>query len=91
MQDDDRNIYERYVPKLVEVVNSLIKGKLKKTDYGTFNSSKFEDSKRSTKRKVLIFVIGGVTYQEDRELQASAERNNFQVIVGSNIAINSEK
>lgn len=90
-KDDDRNIYERYVPKIVEVVNGLLKGKLKKTDYGTFNSTKFEDSKRTTKRKVVVFVIGGVTYQEDRELQASANNNNFEVIVGSNIVINSEK
>ena len=90
-KDDDRNIYERYVPKIVETVNSMLKGKLKKTDYGTFNSTKFEDSKRATKRKVLVFIIGGVTYQEDRELQASAKNNNFEVIVGSNLVINSEK
>lgn len=79
------------MPKVVEIVNSLLKGKLKKTEFGTFNTSKFEDSKRATKRKVLVFVIGGVTYQEDRELQAAGQRSGFEVIVGSNLVINSEK
>lgn len=79
------------MPKVVETVSLLLKSKLKKTDFGTFNQTKFEDSKRNTKRKVVVFVIGGVTYQEDRELQAAARRDGFEVVVGSNIIINSEK
>lgn len=90
-KEDERNIYERYVPKIVDLVTSLVKGKLKKTEFGTFNQTKFEDSKRSSKKKVAVFVIGGVTYQEVRELNQAGKREGFEAIIGSNLIINSEK
>ena len=69
----------------------MIKGKLKKTEFNTISQTKFEETKRSGKKKIVVFVIGGVTYQENRELQAAAQLSNFEIIVGSNIIINSEK
>lgn len=90
-KDDERNIYERYIPKMVETVTLLVKGKLKKTEFATLSQSRFDDAKRNSKKKVLVFVIGGITYQENRELQLAGSREGFQAIAGSNIIINSEK
>lgn len=90
-KEDERNIYERYVPKIVELVSNLVKGKLKKTEYGTYSQTKFEDSKRSSKKKVVVFIVGGITYQENRELHLAGKRDGFEIIVGSNLIINSEK
>ena len=69
----------------------MIKGKLKKAEYGTLSQSKFEDVKRNSRRKVMVFVIGGITYQENRELQLAGKREGFDAITGSNLIINSEK
>lgn len=57
----------------------------------TLSQTRFEESKRNTKKKVVVFMIGGITYQENRELQILGERDGFQAISGSNLIINSEK
>jgi tRNA-dihydrouridine synthase len=53
--------------------------------------SKFDDNRKQTKKKVIVFINGGITYQENRELQLMAQKQNFDIIVGSNAIINSEK
>ena len=73
-------------------MNQLVKGKLKKTDFSTLTPSKFDESKKQTiKKKVVVFIVGGVTYQENRELQLAGVKNNFECIVGSNTILNSSK
>jgi Sec1 family len=57
----------------------------------TLSQTRFEESKRNSKKKVVVFMIGGITYQENRELQILGERDGFQAICGSNLIINSEK
>lgn len=89
-KEEEKNIYERYQPKVVEVVGQLLKGKLKKTEWITKVLNKFEDIKKDSKKFVLVYVIGGVTYQEGRELYKAGLKGGYEVIVGSNNLLNSE-
>lgn len=90
-KEEEKNIYERYQPKVVEVVTQLLKGKLKKTEYITKTLNKFEDIKKDGKKNVLVFIVGGVTYQEGRELHKAGLKGGFDVIVGANNLLNSEE
>ena len=40
---------------------------------------------------MVVFIIGGVTYQENRELQVLARKQGFEAIIGSNTILNSDK
>ncbi len=73
------------------MINQLFKNKLKKTDYVTITPSKYDDPKRAARRKVVVFIVGGVTYQENRELQLMAQKQGFDAVIGSNVILNSEK
>lgn len=72
-------------------MNQLVKGKLKKKSFNTINMNKFDDPKKKGPKKVLVFVVGGITYQENRELQLEAQKNNFNIVVGSNTLLSSQK
>lgn len=69
----------------------MLKGKLKKSEFGTLQTAKFDTSKKTGKRKVIVFILGGATYQELRALQRNAAKGNYEYILGSNIVLNSEK
>lgn len=75
----------------MDFVGQLLKGKLKPKDFKTISPNKFDDSKKSAKRKVVVFIIGGVTYQENRELQLMAQKQGFEAIIGSTSIINSDR
>ena len=71
-------------------MNQLFKNKLKKTEYSTIAPSRFDDLRKTGRRRLIIFIIGGVTYQENRELQDMATKQGFDAIIGSNTILNSE-
>lgn len=79
------------MPKLIDYLQDLLKGKLKKSEFGTLQTAKFDSSKKSGKRKIVVFILGGATYQELRALHRHAAKGNYEYILGSNVVLNSER
>ena len=69
-------VFEKYKPKSVEIVTNLIKNKLKPSEFTKIQPIKYfseEKPKKSHFRTIILFFIGGATFQEARELQILAE------------------
>lgn len=73
-----QNVYTQHVPLLVTTLESLVKGRLKEADFPFVRSSHSAGPTKPPKL-VVVFVVGGTTYEEARnvaELNAQAERND---------------
>ena len=89
---ENPNFFERHKPKCVELVEQLLRGKLNNVDYPQINLRFFNDSSRTQENKnVIVFLIGGATYQELRELYKLAEVERNRILLGSNFVLNSTK
>ena len=76
---DEPNVYERYKPKVIEIVDNLLKKKFKNTQFesiqpfGTIDPS---ENLGLAPTKIIIFILGGATYHEYRELSLYAKTLN---------------
>lgn len=73
------NVLTQYRPSLSKIVEELRKGnKLKESDFAFFGERYKEDSPR----RIIVFFIGGVTYEEALVADQINRESNTQVIVG---------
>lgn len=54
------NIYTQHVPLVQEILDNLIKGKLKETQFPYLGPSQL----RERPQDVVVFMVGGITYEE---------------------------
>ncbi|GFQ74603.1 vacuolar protein sorting-associated protein 45 [Trichonephila clavata] len=54
------NIYTQHTPLLKEILDDIIKGKLKETSYPYLSGTQI----RERPQDIIVFYIGGVTYEE---------------------------
>ncbi|OAV99887.1 hypothetical protein PTTG_01474 [Puccinia triticina 1-1 BBBD Race 1] len=76
------NVYTQHTPPLVETVEQLLKGRLKETGYPLLDSP--VDSRNSVPQaaqtapirpiELIVFVVGGTTYEEARSIALLNER-----------------
>jgi hypothetical protein len=59
------NVYTQHQPLLMQTLENLAKGKLKEGDYPTVGSSM---QTRDRPNEVVVFSIGGTTYEESRSV-----------------------
>lgn len=90
LKSDHPNYYERHKPKCVEIVDLLLKRKLKNADYPQIDLRLFNDNANRKSRRIIVFIVGGATYQESRELQVFGRNNGCSILLGSNFILNSK-
>jgi vacuolar protein sorting-associated protein 45 len=73
------NIYTRHRPLLASTLDQLLKGKLKAVNY-PFMDSRDSGQANAKPQHVIVFIVGGVTYQESLVVQqANAAEGNSGV------------
>ncbi|KAJ1511926.1 hypothetical protein HMI54_013174 [Coelomomyces lativittatus] len=83
------NVYTQYTPPLLEILELYSKGKLKESLYPFINDG--SDSVRNLQGDIIVFFIGGTTYEEARfahQFQSSSP--GMQVFIGGHTIHNSQ-
>lgn len=81
------NVYTRHKPLLVDILDSLAKGKLRENLY-PFSGESTPDRPQD----VIVFIVGGATFAEALAVaQANSTNQGMRIILGSNTIINSER
>eukprot|EP00871_Galdieria_phlegrea_P001667 jgi/Galph1/2500/GphlegSOOS_G1162.1 len=98
------NVFAQHVPLLVRIIDDIMKGRLKETEFPFMSFGKSKELPKD----IIIFIAGGVTYQEARavaiingddqaesepELSATAsfaQSNGFRIILGGSTVHNSK-
>ncbi|KAI8803403.1 Sec1-like protein [Cladochytrium replicatum] len=80
------NVYTQHQPALVSTIEALIKGRLKDSSYPFIDSST-----RDRPQDIIVFIIGGVTYAEAREITKLNDANNpsVRIVLGGTTVHNS--
>lgn len=95
------NVYTQHTPLLRETLSSLIKGKLKKATHPYFDDGNLPTWARSTyaadldeserPQNILVFVVGGVTYEEARMVaELNTTTKGVRIVLGSTNIHNSK-
>ncbi|KAH7648106.1 vacuolar -sorting VPS45 [Cryptosporidium bovis] len=82
----NENIYIQHKTLMYSLLENLVKGKLK---YSRFPST---DDSNTTKKpqKVMVFIVGGVTYEEVRDANEIKNLYDVDIILGGTDIINSK-
>eukprot|EP01022_Parablepharisma_sp_SALTPOND_P020387 TRINITY_DN370_c3_g1_i1.p1 TRINITY_DN370_c3_g1~~TRINITY_DN370_c3_g1_i1.p1 ORF type:complete len:880 (+),score=79.34 TRINITY_DN370_c3_g1_i1:3525-6164(+) len=79
------NVFTQHKSLMYNVVEAAIKGTLKDLDYPTFTT----DAPKGSTTDIIVFIIGGATYQEAREV-AQFNAQGCNVLLGSTNMHNSK-
>jgi len=82
------NVYTQHKPLLVEQLNELIRGRLSEIEYPAMG-----DLERDKPSDVIIFFVGGATYEEAlaiHELKKDPEFQNVRIVLGGTTMHNSQ-
>jgi vacuolar protein sorting-associated protein 45 len=81
------NVYSQHVPVLMETIQSVIKGKLKASDYPFVGKAQPEQ----VPAEIIVFMVGGVTYEEGTKVSEfnNSTKGKIQVILGGSTVHNS--
>ncbi|XP_003382629.1 PREDICTED: vacuolar protein sorting-associated protein 45-like [Amphimedon queenslandica] len=80
------NVYTRHKPYLVDVLENLMKGKLRESQY-PFMGDPLGDKPQD----VIVFIVGGATYAEAFAVaQMNSSNQGMRIVLGSNTILNSE-
>ncbi|KAL0041923.1 hypothetical protein WJX79_009001 [Trebouxia sp. C0005] len=74
------NVYTQHTPLLMQTLESVAKGRLKDAEYPSIDKSAMppQPAKVQAPKLVVIFIVGGTTYEEARavtELNAQSDRH----------------
>jgi len=83
------NIYTDHKPLLKDIIENLISGRLKDSDYPYLQSSTLSMN-RARGQEIVIFMYGGTTYEEALTVnQFNSSTPNFRILLGGTSIINS--
>lgn len=88
------NVYSQHVPRLMDIINAIVKGKLKAQVCPYVPGSRPRTSSTqedSIPEEIMIFMVGGVTYEEATQVSEFNETNpaGIKVILGGSTVHNS--
>jgi vacuolar protein sorting-associated protein 45 len=84
------NIYTQHKPLLAETLAMLTQNKLKTTSYPYTDSASAAAGAKSKYRLILLYVIGGITYEEVLAVENFNNANaGVRVVIGGNCIHNS--
>ncbi|CAH8483919.1 unnamed protein product [Dicrocoelium dendriticum] len=82
------NVYTQHEPVLMEILNDLLKGKLRESSFPYMSSVGASATQRP--KKIIVFIIGGVTYEESRSVhKINSSTPDVDVILGGTYLHNS--
>lgn len=83
------NVYTQHKPLLLDTLSDLVKGRLRE---GAFpHCGQPNDPQHSRLNTVILFVVGGVTYEESAAVhQFNCDNPNIQVVLGGTTVLNSQ-
>ncbi|XP_059453317.1 vacuolar protein sorting-associated protein 45 homolog isoform X1 [Corylus avellana] len=83
------NVYTQHQPLLFQTVESITKGRMRDVDY-PYVGNHFQQGSRP--QEVVIFIVGGTTYEESRcvALQ-NASNSGIRFILGGSVVLNSKR
>jgi vacuolar protein sorting-associated protein 45 len=90
-----QNVYAQHVPVLMDTIQSAIKGKLRKETHpfvpGSIKSSPGIPPETVIPGDIIVFMVGGVTYEEGTKISEfnQANKGKIQVILGGSTVHNS--
>ena len=91
------NVYSQHVPLLMDTVQSVIKGKLRR-DTHPFVEGSYPTKNRNNQppetivpQEIIVFMVGGVTYEEGTKISEFNQlyKGKYQVILGGSTVHNS--
>lgn len=92
------NVYTQHSPRLEATLQNLIKGRLRELQYPFLDSSNNSTSNTSTTsattrekpQDIIIFMVGGVTFEEAKMVaQVNASSPGVRVVLGGTGVVNS--
>lgn len=74
------NIYTQHTPLVKDLVEQMIKGKLREASYPFVGINNFKERPQ----EVIVFIIGGITYEETSAIQSinRAYAGNIKIVIG---------
>ncbi|GLJ29022.1 hypothetical protein SUGI_0572840 [Cryptomeria japonica] len=82
------NVYTQHQPLLYNTIESIVKGRLRDIDY-PFIGNHFQQGRP---QEVIIFIVGGTTYEEARTVALqNAANTGTRIILGGSDILNSKK
>ncbi|KAG7347393.1 Sec1 family protein [Nitzschia inconspicua] len=90
-----QNVYAQHVPLVMETIQSVIKGKLRRDTHpfvpGSIKCPPNVPSETVIPSDIIIFMVGGVTYEEGTKISEfnQANKGKIQVILGGSTVHNS--
>jgi len=80
------NVYTQHTPKLEQTINQLIKGRLKEATHPFI-----EDGVREKPQDIIIFMVGGTTYEEARLVaMLNAGTPGVRIVLGGTSVLRSK-
>lgn len=86
------NVYAQHVPVVMDTIQSIMKGRLStRTHPVVAGSSSFAQPDQVVPEEILVFMVGGVTYEEGTKISEfnAAMKGRVQVILGGSTVHNS--
>jgi len=80
MLEPEQNVFMQHKPYITQIVDALLKGRLSQQQYTSTQPFDF----KVPAQRVIVFIVGGATYVEARELESLKN-----VILGSTSLLNS--
>mmetsp|Transcript_14326 Transcript_14326/g.23184 ORF Transcript_14326/g.23184 Transcript_14326/m.23184 type:complete len:590 (-) Transcript_14326:6-1775(-) len=90
-----QNVYAQHIPLLMDTIQSVIKGKLRRETHpfvpGSIKSNPGVPPETVIPNEIIVFMVGGVTYEEGTKVSEfnQANKGRFQVILGGSTVHNS--
>ncbi|CAL4128499.1 unnamed protein product, partial [Meganyctiphanes norvegica] len=83
------NVYTQHKPLLLDTLTELVKGRLREGFFPYCGQP--NDPQRSRLKTVIVFVVGGVTYEESAAVhQFNCDNPSIQVVLGGTTVHNSQ-
>eukprot|EP00937_MAST-01D_sp_MAST-1D-sp2_P002826 g2826.t1 len=83
------NVYSQHTTLLASVLKNLAVGKVKESQYPFVQDAKLRAGARDKVRDVIVFIAGGVTYEEKLAC-SEMSKQGMNVVVGGSCVQNSE-
>lgn len=90
-----QNVYAQHVPVLMDTIQSITKGKLRKETHpfvpGSIKTVPGVSPETLVPDEIIVFMVGGITYEEGNKIAEfnQVHRGKFQVLLGGSTVHNS--
>lgn len=86
------NLYMQHIPRLESVLSKAARGKLNDRHYPVLNpyGDEYHQLAGEKAQDIIVFIIGGATYEEARVVSALNEVNKVRIILGGTTIHNTQ-